>query len=124
MRLINDWHFYLYKMENWKDVPNYIGLYKVSDLGRVKSILNGFKKILKPGVDGVGYYTVALTRRGEAKTFKVHQLVAMAFLNHKPCGYELVVDHIDNNKLNNNLQNLQLITHSENLTKDRKKKLK
>jgi hypothetical protein len=114
--------FILYTMENWKDVPDYVGLYKVSNLGRVKSSLHSFKRVLKAGVDGKGYYTVALTKRGEAKTFKVHQLVAMAFLNHKPCGYELVVDHIDNNKLNNNLSNLQLISHQENCTKDRKKK--
>jgi hypothetical protein len=109
-------------MEVWKDVPNYVGLYKVSNIGRVKSAINGFIRVLKPGVDGRGYYTVALTKSGKAKTFKVHQLVAMAFLNHVPCGYILVVDHIDNNKLNNNLENLQLITQSENCTKDKKKK--
>ena len=44
----------------------------------------------------------------------------MAFLNHKPCGHKMVVDHIDNNKLNDKLYNLQVITNRENVSKDKK----
>ena len=44
----------------------------------------------------------------------------MAFLNHKPCGHKLIVDHIDNNSLNNNAENLQIVTSRVNTTKDRK----
>ena len=50
----------------------------------------------------------------------VSQLIAIAFLNHKPCGNKMVVDHIDTNKLNNKLYNLQVITNRENTSKDRK----
>ena len=50
----------------------------------------------------------------------VNQIMAIAFLSHKPCGHKIVVDHIDNNKLNNKLYNLQLITHRENISKDKK----
>ena len=47
-------------------------------------------------------------------------LMAKAFLNHKPCGHKLVVDHINNNRLNDRLYNLQVITQRLNLTKDKK----
>ena len=47
-------------------------------------------------------------------------MVSIAFLNHKPCGYKLVVDHIDNNPSNNNVNNLQIITHRENCSKDKR----
>ena len=49
----------------------------------------------------------------------VHRLVAMAFLDHVPCGHKIVVDHIDNNPFNNHLSNLQLISNRENTTKDK-----
>ena len=50
----------------------------------------------------------------------MHQIVAIAFLNHTPNGLKAVVDHIDNNPLNNELGNLQIITHRKNLSKDKK----
>ena len=67
-----------------------------------------------------GYPTVALSKYGNGKKIRVHQLVAIAFLNHKPCGHKLVVDHIDNNRLNNSLKNLQIVTNRKNLSKDKK----
>jgi hypothetical protein len=51
--------------------------------------------------------------------FRVHQLVAIVFLNHKPCGHKLVIDHIDSNSLNNNLNNLRLVTNRENTSKEK-----
>lgn len=116
-------------MENeiWKDVPNYEFQYQVSNLGRVKSLsrigsrgCNIKEKILKAGISSNGYLSVSLYGDKSGKTYNVHQLMATAFLNHKACGYKLVVDHIDNNRRNNNLENLQIVTSRENSTKDRK----
>ena len=116
--------------EIWKDIPGYEGYYQVSSLGRVKSLervvghtrhgeytLKG--KIRKLSLNTQGYLIVRLSNGGIVKTIKVHKLVAMAFLNHEPCGYKEVVDHIDNNTQNNRLDNLQLITNRENTSKDR-----
>ena len=117
--------------ETWKDIPGYEGLYQVSDMGRVRSLdriivdasknrtrkLNG--KILKPCKDAKGYLIVDLSKGGRKKTIKVHKLVAIAFLNHKRCGMEEVVDHIDNNQQNNRLDNLQLTTQRRNTSKDK-----
>ena len=111
-----------------KEYPNY----KVSNLGRVKSIdmdvWNGkvfYKqkgRILKHNKDNYGYSIVRLSNGKNKKTIKVHKLVVMAFLGHIPCGMRLVVDHIDNDKNNNKLDNLQIITQRENVSKDKKNK--
>jgi len=106
-------------MEIWKEVKGYEGYYEVSNLGRVKS--TRFKKVrlLKSPVNGSGYPQVGLSIKGNTKYFYVHKLVAMTFLNHKPNDNSLVIDHIDNDKLNNKISNLQLITHRLNASKDR-----
>ena len=117
-------------MEIWKEVKGYED-YEVSNLGRVKSLArkiyrtNGTtqtykERILNLCVNSCGYLTVNISNNLKKKNKKIHQLVAVAFLNHKPCGHKLVVDHIDNNPLNNKLGNLQIITTRENSSKDRK----
>ena len=105
--------------EVWLPVKGYEGLYEVSNLGNVKSFVRGKGKVLKCSLTDTGYYRVNLHKNGVQRNFKVHKLVAISFLNHTPCGYKLVVDHIDNNPLNNNLDNLQLITNRENSSKDK-----
>lgn len=114
-------------IEVWKDIPKYEGLYQVSNLGNVRSLdrvssdgrkLNG--KTLKGSLYNSGYCVVGLRKNGKTTTNSVHKLVCIAFLNHKPCGMKIVVDHINNDPSNNNLYNLQLITHRQNLSKDKK----
>ena len=90
--------------EIWKDIPNYEGCYQVSSLGRVRkyktkklrSIFDEKEelfKIHKQRVNEHGYYIITLRKLKEIKTFITHKLVAMAFLNHTPCGMEKVVNH-------------------------------
>jgi frataxin-like iron-binding protein CyaY len=109
-------------MEIWKDIPNYEGIYQVSDLGRVKSFRKNKVKILKQLENTRGYFRVGLYDKNlKNKTIVVHSLVAMAFLGHKPNKkQDLVIDHINNNKLDNRASNLQIITNRQNSSKQSK----
>jgi len=109
-------------IEEWKELPSNNN-YLVSNLGRVQVLPRITKtgrkekgKMLKDFLDGAGYLMVGIV--GKSRT--VHQLVCETFLNHKPCGHTLVVDHINNIKTDNRLINLQLITNRQNTCKDKK----
>lgn len=113
-------------MEIWKDIENYEGLYQVSSLGNIKSlervitkIMYGNKigkytrkeKILKPGYLR-GYKHVVLCKEGNTKNFKVHRLVANAFIynyENKP-----QINHKNRIKDDNNVLNLEWVTEYEN----------
>jgi len=117
---------FLFIMENeiWEDIPNYEGSYQISNLGRVKSLPR--KKcnhkfcyitkeiILKNAIGTHGYYYVRLSNNNIPKNYTIHKLVAICFLNHVPNGYNMVVNHKDFNKLNNHVDNLEIVTHREN----------
>ena len=103
-------------IEIWKDVIGFEGLYKVSNLGNVKSN----KKQLKPGKSTNGYLFVNLYKNKKIFTQRVHVLVAQSFLNHICDKQNIVVDHINNNKFDNNLSNLQIINQRENTNKNMK----
>ena len=112
--------------EIWKDIPNFPN-YQVSNFGNVRSldrkirqwnrfdnierIYNG--KILKPKLTKRGYLSVGLTVDKKTKYCLIHRLVANCFLEE--FDEKLTVDHIDCNKLNNNANNLQMVTIKRNI---------
>lgn len=106
---------FLFIMENeiWKTIEGFED-YQVSNFGRVKSLKRGKESIIKPSINNHGYYHIGLCGIGKRKTIDVHKLVAIAFLNHKPCGFRLVVNHKDFNRLNNHVNNLEIVTTREN----------
>lgn len=100
--------------EEWKNIKGYSN-YMVSNMGRVKNLNynhTGREKILKSSVDKIGYMYVGLCKNGKVKYFKVHRLVAEAFYGEIPKGMQ--VNHINEIKTDNRLENLNLMTPKEN----------
>ena len=110
-------------MEVWKDIAGYEGFYQISSLGRVKSLarvitksngvkLNVKETIRKQSKCPKGYLFISLNGENKRKMHKVHRLVAETFIpnpDNKP-----QVNHIDGNKRNNKVENLEWVTNSEN----------
>ena len=110
--------------EIWKDIKGFEGLYRVSNLGRVKS-LSRFKKgkngssvplkekILKPSISHRGYFIVVLRKNSIVKAYLVHRLVWSAFNGSIP--ENMQVNHLNEVKTDNRLENLNLMTCKENI---------
>lgn len=108
--------------EYWKDIKGYEGLYQVSNLGNIKSIDRSIKrstslmklknKPISQYVGNRGYPMVSLCINGKCKRYLVHRIVAIAFLPN-PLN-KAYVNHIDGNKQNSNLENLEWSTPTEN----------
>ena len=116
--------------EIWKPIHNYEEFYEVSNYGNVRTIPRQVKhsrnkeysrsvksKLLLKSRNQQGYFKVLLSKEGIKKTHLIHHLVAESFLNHYNRNNFICVDHIDENKLNNNVNNLQIITKKENTKK-------
>lgn len=112
-------------MENeiWKDVIGYEGLYLISNIGNVRSLdliyqrgnTNNYHKkgkILTKNFDG-NYYSVCLYKEKKGKTIRIHQLVAIHFVDNT--NNEKNVNHKDGDKLNNHFSNLEWCNHRENI---------
>ena len=98
----------------WKDIPGYEGLYKVSNTGEIYSMREN--KNLSLSKDRYGYVQIILYKNGESKTYKVHRLVALAFIpNSDPIKYP-IINHKDENKANNNVENLEWCDYQYNNT--------
>lgn len=108
--------------EVWKDAKNFEGYYQVSNWGRVKSLdrwveRNGKLvlrkgKILKPFLNADGYSVINLYKNRKRKFYLGHRLIWETFNGEVPKGFE--INHIDENKQNNILSNLNLLTHRDN----------
>lgn len=109
--------------EEWKDVVGYEGLYGISNLGNVRSIARNTTrgKQLKPTLQS-GYLKVMLSKNNNKKWHSIHRLVATAFIDNKENKKQ--VNHIDGNKTNNNVNNLEWCTCRENIIHSIKNKLK
>lgn len=97
--------------EIWKDVKDYEELYQVSNLGRVKSFYTN--RILKGCKTSNGYLKVDLCKNGIVSTKTIHRLVAQAFISNSENKSQ--VNHIDENKTNNVISNLEWSTAKENI---------
>lgn len=111
--------------EQWKPIKGYEGIYEVSTFGRVKSLqhsmvskdgkIRHFPEVIKKlSPNWSGYLLVGLSKEGRSRTKAVHRLVAQAFLQdtYKP---GLQINHIDQHKANNRVDNLEWVTPSENV---------
>jgi len=110
----------------WKEVKGYEGFYEVSNFGEVRGLARELKHptkagsvkikacVLKPHTDKGGYLNVNLWNAGKSKRQRIHQLVAIAFLDHTPCKQILVVNHKDFNRQNNRTDNLEITTTRKN----------
>ena len=109
--------------EEWKPILGYEGYYEISNFGNVRSLdivenINGGKrkrkgKLRKLSIKDNGYYFLILYKNNVSKNLYIHRLVMENFSKEIPDGYE--VNHIDGNKANNHISNLEIVTHQENI---------
>lgn len=96
-------------MEIWKDVPEYENIYQVSNYGNIKSLISN--RLLKPSKDRFGYVRFNAIKDKKPKTLRIHRLVMNVF---NPINTKMQVNHIDGDKTNNHINNLEWCTDSEN----------
>lgn len=115
-------------IEIWKEVKRFEGLYEVSSLGRIRRLAGStwgrnklkLHRVLKDHPNSRNYRTISLyDRQGRKRTYFTHQIVAQAFLGDNSCcfacGNKFEVNHKDRDKKNNRLDNLEYVTHKENM---------
>lgn len=105
--------------ETWKDVVSYEGIYQVSNLGRIKSVPRKDRRghpwsgrIMKPDITANGYCQILLSKDGVKEKRYVHHLVMESFVGTRPDGKQ--VNHINGDKTDNSIVNLEYCTSSEN----------
>jgi hypothetical protein len=102
--------------ETWKDIIGYETFYQVSNFGNVKSLGNEFtrkERLLKPSLQSKGYLTVVLQKNATRKMVLIHRLVAEHFIDNSESKPQ--VNHINGDKTHNIVENLEWVSHRENL---------
>jgi len=103
--------------ENWKPIAGYKGIYEISNFGQIKRVAKGPGTkpgtIIKPWIRSEGYSYHDLNKNGKRRHFRTHTLVAKAFIGPPPTKKHQI-NHIDGNKQNNKVDNLEWVTPSEN----------
>lgn len=99
--------------EIWEDIKDYEGLYQISNLGNVFSIKSN--RMLKKPNNPKNYHRVALRKDGNTKIHLVHRLVAIAFIHNDNPDKNNLVNHKDENKLNNSVDNLEWCNYYYNM---------
>jgi len=97
--------------ECWRSISGYIN-YQISNIGRVRNCVTG--RILKPRLNGNGYHQVVLTNDDGKKECRIHQLDANEFIGKPNSETKLCVDHINRDRLDNQVHNLRYVTYSQN----------
>lgn len=116
--------------EIWKAIPEYEGLYEISNYGRVKSLSRDIKhdfiknyklkeSFLSKSCDNLGYVRYTLRKNGKRKTFTAHRLVALLFI--KNINNYKFINHKNQNKEDNYYKNLEWVNHRENISHRYKK---
>lgn len=105
---------FIMETEVWKDVFGYEGIYKVSNYGNVFNIKFGRK--LNPYFPKTHYPQISLCKNNNAKTTNIHTIVANAFLSETKTTEKCVVNHIDGDKYNNHISNLEYVSVRANST--------
>lgn len=100
----------------FRSIVGYEGHYEVSNTGLIISLKRGGRKVMKGSLDSYGYLLVSLNLNGE-KTHKIHRLVALTFIPNPENKKE--VNHLDGDKTNNNVSNLEWSTYEENMQHSR-----
>lgn len=111
--------------EEWKPIKDFEESHKISNFGKVMSLARKWKPTttyLKPLIGKKGYLRVQLRKIGKLRTRTIHTIVWDAFGDRPRNGLKLQVDHIDDNKQNNRIDNLQLLTNRQNVSKGLKNK--
>ena len=108
----------------WKPVPGYESYYEISNYGEIRGVERIIStphqqrkiksRVLKPRINKYGYLIIDLSKSSVSKTFEVHRLIALTFLPHQEG--RNCVNHLDADKLNNNVENLEWVTHRKYAT--------
>lgn len=101
-------------IKEWHPIPNYEGLYEINMAGQIRSLhKRNYQNLIKQKIDRAGYITVTLCKKGKSSTYFMHRLLAITYIPNPTNRPQ--INHINGNKLDNSLENLEWVTPQENI---------